>query len=157
MLSGWPHTLPTTSQTQPILFLSLLPSSPISGCQGKAWSCLFSPLANPDTPQNLINSSQQLRGWSLGLKDPGRSQKEHDLPLSAQGGGRKPDSLPPVARVLVNRVRLPGGDDLGRACLQTRMTGLRSMRTSLEASVGAKFRGIGPRRFLPAGLRDELS
>lgn len=43
---GGPHTLPATSQTQPILFLCFLPPSSVSGCQGKTRNPLLSPLAH---------------------------------------------------------------------------------------------------------------
>lgn len=43
---GGPHTLPATSQTQPILFLSLLCLSAVSGCRGKS-SLQFVTTAHP--------------------------------------------------------------------------------------------------------------
>lgn len=48
---GGPHTPPL--HRQPVLFLSLLPPSPVNGCQGKAWGCLLPPLTNPSSTPKL--------------------------------------------------------------------------------------------------------
>lgn len=67
---GGPHTLPATLQTQPILFLSLLPASVSS-----EWLSGKKPIAvcyhhsrTPIPPQTLIHSNQQPLWLALGAR-----------------------------------------------------------------------------------------